>query len=54
MLDFAIEYKEAIMEFTGSFKLNMRKYELDDTEWDLVEQVRDVLKVRNQFRYSQN
>ncbi|KAI0684077.1 hypothetical protein BC835DRAFT_1250855, partial [Cytidiella melzeri] len=45
MLNFAVKYREAIAEFTSSLRTNMRKYELNDDEWEIVEQLRDVLKV---------
>lgn len=44
MLLFALEYREAIDEITGD--RDMRKYELDEEEWELVQQLCDVLGVR--------
>ncbi len=45
MLVFALEYRDAIDALTGDKKLDMRKCELHDNEWELVEQLVDVLKV---------
>jgi hypothetical protein len=43
MLVFALEYRQAIDEISGDRE--MRKYELDDEEWSLVQQLCDVLEV---------
>jgi hypothetical protein len=43
MLVFALEYHEAIDELTGD--RDMRKYELDEDEWALVDQLCNLLKV---------
>jgi len=43
MLVFALEYHEAIDGITGDRE--MRKYELWEEEWELVQQLCDVLKV---------
>jgi hypothetical protein len=45
MLEFALEYHEAIDLITGDRE--MRKYELLEGEWELVEQLCDVLGVRH-------
>lgn len=56
MLDFAVGYQSAIDDMTGDKTTNLRKYELDDGEWKIAEQLRDTLKVRvsqrPQFEYS--
>lgn len=44
MLMFALDYREAIDVITGD--RDMRKYELDDEEWVLMQQPCDVLGVR--------
>jgi hypothetical protein len=43
MLVFALEYRRATDEISGDKK--MRKYELEAKEWDLVQQLCDVLEV---------
>jgi len=43
MLVFALEYREAIDQISGD--RDMRKYELSDEEWGLVQQLCDVLSV---------
>lgn len=49
MLDFSVKYQAAIQEFTSNLKLSLRKYELDNEEWELAEQLHDVLKVREYY-----
>jgi len=43
MLVFALKYREAIDEISGD--RDMRKYELSEEEWELVQQLCDVLGV---------
>lgn len=45
MLAFAVEYKKAINEITADQELGLWKYELSKEEWEIVVQLRDVLKV---------
>ena len=45
MLVFAIDYKSAIKNITGDIDLDLRNFELTSEEWEIVEQLRDVLKV---------
>lgn len=52
MLDFALKYQPAIMEFTSNLKFGLRKFELDNEEWELAKQLRDVLKVREHYYLS--
>ncbi len=47
MIDFAIKYKEAINKITEDRSMQLRQYELARDEWELAEQLRDVLKVRH-------
>ena len=44
MIVFALEYREAIDEISGD--RDMRRYELLEEEWELVQQLSDVLGVR--------
>jgi len=44
MLVFALKYRKAIDEISGDRE--MRKYELEEEEWDLVQQLCDLLEVR--------
>lgn len=44
MLVFALEYRMVIDEISGD--RDMRKYELDEQEWGLVEQLCNLLEVR--------
>ena len=47
MLVFAIEYRKAIDKISGDRE--MRKYELDEEEWTIVQQLCDILEVRRSF-----
>jgi hypothetical protein len=49
MLDYALEHRKAVDTVTQRRDLHLRKYELADHEWEIVEQLRDVLKVRAIF-----
>lgn len=45
MLDFAIQYRQAIDTMTAARAFDLRKYELGPEEWKLAEELRNVLKV---------
>ena len=45
MVSFAYTYRAAYNEITANRKMKMRKYELQDTEWEIVNQLASVLKV---------
>lgn len=45
-VDFALEYRDAIDTLTSDRVADVRMLELDDEEWVLATQLRDVLKVR--------
>jgi hypothetical protein len=47
MIDFAVDYREAIDSITGNRDMNMRKLEMDEKEWDIATELRDTLKVCN-------
>lgn len=47
MLSFAYVYREAYNELTGNRDMKMRAYELEDEEWEIVNQLAKVLKVRH-------
>jgi hypothetical protein len=47
MLHFALEYKEALKELTSDLRNGLCHFELDNVEWDLMEELAIVLKVRN-------
>jgi hypothetical protein len=46
MLEAALKLKPAVTKFTERAGNGVRDYELDDAEWEILEQLRDVLKVR--------
>jgi hypothetical protein len=54
MLKFAYSYREAIDKITGERAMKLRDYELLESEWETVKQLRDSLKVRTIyfFHYS--
>jgi hypothetical protein len=45
MLEFAIEFREALDTITGKKEMKLQKYEMDNEEWEIAQQLRDVLKV---------
>lgn len=45
LLKFALEYREAIDLFTADKGNDVRQYEMDDEEWEIAEELRDVLQV---------
>ena len=45
MLSFAFTYREAYNEITSNRDMKMRKYELSDREWKVVNDLASVLKV---------
>lgn len=45
MLKVAIEYRAAIDDITADKSVKLRKYELDDEDWTIVEDLIRVLKV---------
>ena len=46
MLCVALEYRKPIDAVTADKGLRLRKFELDDEEWGIVEDLVDVLEVR--------
>jgi len=50
MLDFALSHRTAIDAMTDKRKLGLEECELDEREWTLVRQLRNVLKVSQEWR----
>lgn len=46
MLSFAYDYKVAIVKITSDINNNLRQFELESMEWEIVEELVNVLKVR--------
>lgn len=46
MLNMAVKYRVAIDDVTANKSLKLRKYELDDEDWEVVSDLIRVLKVR--------
>lgn len=46
LLVYALDYWEAVDKFTADKENKMRKCELDNREWRMVEELAKVLKVR--------
>ncbi|KAF9228351.1 hypothetical protein BS17DRAFT_850991 [Gyrodon lividus] len=44
MLEYALNHRQAVNSVTQDHALGLRKYELDDDEWNLLEQLHDILK----------
>ncbi len=45
MLAFAYEYRAALDIITANREMKLRMYELSDTDWNIVKDLRDLLKV---------
>ena len=45
MLEFAIEYCEALESITGNQRMKLRQYELTEEDWEITTQLCDILKV---------
>jgi hypothetical protein len=45
MLEYALNHRDALDVVTQRRDLGLRKFELTDIEWEVAEQLRDVLKV---------
>jgi hypothetical protein len=45
MLNFAYIYHNTYNQLTSNREMKMRKYEIEDSEWEIVKQLADVLKV---------
>ena len=46
MLVYTLAHRKAVKHVTQDLVLGLRKFELNDKEWDLLQQLHDVLKVR--------
>ena len=47
MLQFVLGYRKAIDAITADKTLKLRKFELDDEEWEVVGDLVDILEVRS-------
>jgi hypothetical protein len=45
MLQFALDYQAGLEEITSDRDMKLRKYEMDEEEWELARQLCQVLKV---------
>jgi len=45
MLVFVVQYESAINDITGDKSMNLRKYKLDEAEWNIASQLHSTLKV---------
>jgi hypothetical protein len=45
MLEFAVDYQEAIDSITGNQKIKLRQYELSEEDWEIATKLCDVFKV---------
>ena len=49
MLAVALDYREAVDRLCAQRDSGLRAYELTEREWGILEELRDVLKVRARF-----
>ena len=49
MLSFAYTYREAYNGLTSNCDMKMRKYEISNIEWKIVDDLASVLKVNSTF-----
>ena len=49
MLKFALAYREALNDLTGSQEMKLRAYELTEDEWKIAEQLSGVLEASSPF-----
>ena len=52
MLNFTLEYCEAIDKFTNDYSMDVKSFELDEKEWELAKQLRNILKMRHSYTLS--
>jgi hypothetical protein len=52
MLEFAVEFREALDSITGNQRMKLRQYELSEEDWEIATKLRDVLKASLFFLYS--
>ena len=45
MLDFAYQYRKAVNKITDIRDMKLRAYEIEAHKWEVVRQLRDLLKV---------
>ena len=45
MLEFVLQYREAVDDIAGNKTANLHQCELNDEEWQIAEQLHDTLKV---------
>lgn len=50
MLNYALEHRKAVDAITQDREWGLRPCELDNDEWEMLDELRDVLKVRAQSR----
>ncbi len=50
MLNFAYTYRNAYNELCANRDMKMRKYEVEDSEWEIVKQLANILKVNGSFQ----
>ena len=52
MVEFAIEYRDALDTMTADRGMNLRKFELSKKEWNMATELSDVLRVGFSFSFS--
>jgi len=51
MLNFTVEHITAIDNITGDCDMKMRQYKLSEADWDMAQQLHNVLKVCSMCSY---
>jgi hypothetical protein len=46
MLNFAYIYRDAYNELCSNHNMKMRKYKIENQEWEIAKQLADILKVK--------
>ena len=54
MMVFALEYRKPIDSITADKSLKLRKYELDNEGWSIIEQLVSVLQVNHKYHSFQS
>lgn len=49
MMDFVLKYRQAIDQITADKVLKLRKYELDNDDWAIVEDLVAILEVCHKY-----
>ncbi len=54
MLSFVLKYRTEVTDFTAVAANGLRKFELDDDEWETLDSICEILEVRLLISFSQS